>query len=168
MLYYDVANLVTITKMNMIGWNTLWLYKNHCCENTASSFPQRCAAVSAALEVSKRAAQWSQLLSMSLANLRKCLRSSKIWIFYKSNLVASKMNLHNCMFFQEHMAMLLQSLRVLCLAPGGSGSIWIILAAVVRSPRVSERIACGFWPVLHCADSRWDENEMMSVYFKVW
>jgi len=78
MLYYDVANLVTVTKMNTIRRNALWLCKNHCCEITASSLPQSCAAVSAALEVSHRAAQRSQPLSKSPTDLRRGLRSSKI------------------------------------------------------------------------------------------
>jgi len=75
MPYYDVENLVAVTKMNMIRRNALWLCRNHCCENTASSLPQSCAAVSAALKVSHRAAQ---LLSKSPADLRRGLRSSKI------------------------------------------------------------------------------------------
>jgi lipid A disaccharide synthetase len=54
--YYDVVNLVTVTKMNMIRRNTLWLCKNHCCESTAQCLPHSCAAVSAALEVSGTAA----------------------------------------------------------------------------------------------------------------
>jgi len=62
MPYYDVANIVTVTKMNMIRPNALWLCKNHCSENTASSIPQSCAAVSASLEVSCRSAQRSQEL----------------------------------------------------------------------------------------------------------
>jgi len=64
---YDVANLVTVTRMNMVRRNALWLCENHCCENTASSVPKSCAAVSAALELSHRAAQQSQLLSKSPA-----------------------------------------------------------------------------------------------------
>ena len=78
MAYYDVANLVTVTKMNMIRQNALWLCKNHCCENTASSRPQSCAAVSAALEESDRAANRSQVLSKSPADLCRGLRSSEI------------------------------------------------------------------------------------------
>jgi len=78
MPYYDVANLVTVTKMNMIRRNALWLCKNHCCENTASRLPQSWAAVSAALEVSHRAAQRSQLLSKSPTDLRRGLRISEI------------------------------------------------------------------------------------------
>ena len=48
--------------------------------------------------------------------------------------------------------MLLQSLRALCLAPGGSGSVWKYLEALVRSPGVSGRIACGFQTELYFAD----------------
>jgi hypothetical protein len=40
MTYYDVANLVTVTKTNMIRRNALWLCKNNCCEITAPSLPQ--------------------------------------------------------------------------------------------------------------------------------
>jgi len=52
--------------------------------------------------------------------------------------------------------MLLQSLRALCLAPGGSGSVWKYLEALVTSPGVSGRIACGFRTELHFAD----DNQM--------
>jgi len=62
------------------------------------------------------------------------------------------MHLHNCRCFQEHLRMLLQSLRALCLAPGGSGSIWKYLEALVRLSGVSGRIACGFRTDLHFAD----------------
>ena len=41
MPYYDVANLVTVTKTIMIRQNAFWLGKNHSCVNTASSLPQR-------------------------------------------------------------------------------------------------------------------------------
>ena len=50
--------------------------------------------------------------------------------------------------------MLLQSLRALCLAPVGSGSVWKYLEALVRSPGVSGRIACGFRTELHFANAR--------------
>jgi len=152
MLYYDAVNLVTVTKMNMIRRYALCLCKNHCCENTASSFPQSCTGVSAAFKVSCSTAQQSQLLSKCLADLCRGFKSSKIWLFYKSNLVASWMHLIHCRFFQEHLEILLQSLRVLCLAPGGSGSIWKYLEALVRLHRVSGRIAWGFQAELHCAD----------------
>jgi len=48
--------------------------------------------------------------------------------------------------------MLLQSLRALCKAPGGAGSIWEYLEAVVRATRVSGRFAYGFRTELHFAD----------------
>jgi hypothetical protein len=48
--------------------------------------------------------------------------------------------------------MLLQSLRAQYLAPGGSGSIYQYLEALVRSPGVSGRIACCFRTDLHFAD----------------
>jgi len=49
--------------------------------------------------------------------------------------------------------MLLQSLRALCLAPGGTGSIWNYLGAPVRYTGVSGRFACGFRTDLHFADA---------------
>jgi hypothetical protein len=48
--------------------------------------------------------------------------------------------------------MLFQSLRALCLAPGGPGSIWNHLEAPVWSTGVSGRFACGFQTDLHFAD----------------
>jgi len=48
--------------------------------------------------------------------------------------------------------MLLQSLRALCFAPGGPGSIWKYLEALVRSAGVSGRFVCGFQTDLHFAD----------------
>jgi len=143
MPYQDVANLVTLTKMNMRRQNALSLYKNLCCENTASDLPQRCkrgsglgcsrsipqscAAHSASLKVSCRSAQ----MSHELQNLT--ILDGASW-----------MHLHHCRCFQEHMRMLLQSLRALCLAPGGSGSVWKNWEALLRSPGVSGRIGWGF------------------------
>ena len=49
--------------------------------------------------------------------------------------------------------MLWQSLRALCLAPGGLGSIWNYLGAPVRATGVSGRFACGFRTDLHFADA---------------
>ena len=48
--------------------------------------------------------------------------------------------------------MLLQSLRALCLAPGGSGSIWKYLEALVRLPGVCGRVVCSFGTEVHFAD----------------
>ena len=39
--------------------------------------------------------------------------------------------------------MLLQSLRALCKAPGGPGSIWKYLKALVRATAVSGRLGCA-------------------------
>jgi len=62
------------------------------------------------------------------------------------------MHLHNCRYFQEHLRMLLQSLRAHCLAPGRSQSTCECLEALVRLPGVSGRIASGFQTELHFAD----------------
>jgi len=62
------------------------------------------------------------------------------------------MHLHNCRCFQEHLRMLLQSLRALCEAPGGPGSIWKYLEALVRATGESGRFACGLRTDLHFAD----------------
>jgi hypothetical protein len=48
--------------------------------------------------------------------------------------------------------MLLQSVRALCKAPGGAGSIWKYSEAMVRAIGVSGRIAYDFRTNLHCAD----------------
>jgi len=48
--------------------------------------------------------------------------------------------------------MLLQSLRALCKAAGGPGSIWKYLEVLVRATRVSGRFACGFRTDLPFAD----------------
>jgi hypothetical protein len=41
---------------------------------------------------------------------------------------------------------------VLCIAPGGSGSVWKYSEALVRWPGVSGRIACGIQTELHFTD----------------
>jgi len=69
-------------------------------------------------QISSSAAQRLQLLSKSPADLCRGLSCSINWLFYKSNLIISRMNLHNCRCYQEHQSMLLQSLWALCLAPG--------------------------------------------------
>jgi len=48
--------------------------------------------------------------------------------------------------------MLLHSLRALCKAPGGAGSIWKYIEALARATRVSEMLAYGFRTELHFAD----------------
>jgi len=48
--------------------------------------------------------------------------------------------------------MLLQSLRVIGEAPGGAGSIWKYLEALVRATGVYRRFVYGFRTDLHFAD----------------
>jgi hypothetical protein len=62
------------------------------------------------------------------------------------------MHFHNCRCFLEHLRMLWQSLRALCLAPGGPGSIWKCLGGPVRATGVPRRFVCGFRTDLHLAD----------------
>ena len=62
------------------------------------------------------------------------------------------MHLYNCRCFQEHLRILLQSLRADCKAPGGPGRIWKYLEAQVRATGVSGRFVCGFQTNLHFAD----------------
>jgi len=62
------------------------------------------------------------------------------------------MHLHKCRCSQEHLRMILQSLRALCLAPGGPRSIWNSLGAPVRSAGVTGMYGCGFRTDLHFAD----------------
>jgi len=48
--------------------------------------------------------------------------------------------------------MLLQSLRALCKAPGGPGTIWTYLEVLVGVTGVSGRFPRGFQTDLHSAD----------------
>jgi len=135
----------------------MWLLnpKNHCSENTAPSLPQSCEVVSAALDVSLSPAQRSWQHWKSPANMRRGLTCPKFRLFNESNLVVSSMPLHNCRCFQEHLGMLLQSLRALCLALGGPVSIWKYSGALVRTTGVSGRFVCDFRTDLHFADATW-------------
>jgi len=126
--YHDVANLVTVTKTNMIDEMT-------CGDGTIRmtgvriwhQFSRRaCAEIPAALKVSHSPAQRFQ----QLQNL----------IILIINLVACWMHLHYYRCFQEHMRMLLQSLRALSKAPGGAASIWKYFEVLVRATGVSGRI----------------------------
>jgi hypothetical protein len=63
------------------------------------------------------------------------------------------MHLHHFRFFEGHMRMLWQSLRALCKASGGAGSIWEYLEAVERAIRVFGRFAYDFRTELHFADA---------------
>jgi len=134
MPYHDVANLVTVTKTNMInsmpwGCGTL---RSTAVRIWNQVSRRACTEVSVDPEVSCRPAQRSQ----QLHNLTILI----------VNLVASWMHLHNCRCSQEHLRMLLQSPRAHCTAPGGAGRIWKYLEALVRATGVSGRFACGFGP----------------------
>jgi len=104
------------------------------------------------LQVSCRAAQRFPLLSKSPTDLRRGLSHCKIWPSYKSNLEACWMHLPYCIYFMEHMRMLLQSLGALSGAPGGSGNIWKYVEALARLTGVSGRYMCGFRTDFHFAD----------------
>jgi hypothetical protein len=140
----DVANLVTVTKTNIIRWHSLWLSENCCHQNTAQCLVPWCAAVLAAVDVSPIAAQRSQLLSKSPTDLRRGHRSCKIWLSYESNLIASWMHRHNSRYFQQHLRIVMQSLRAQSLAPGESGCVYKYSNALVRMPGVSGSIMCCF------------------------
>jgi hypothetical protein len=56
--------------------------------------------------------------------------------------------------------MLFQSLKALCIAPGGAGSIWNHLGALVTSTGESGRFGCGFRTDLHFAD---EANRFLSI-----
>jgi len=140
MPHYEVANLVTVTMTNMMD------------EMPSVHGTLKTTAVGIQLQVSCRAAQQSQLLSKSPTNPRRCLSGSEIWLSEKSNLVASWMHLENCRSIQEHLRILLLSLRELCLAPAGPGSIWKYIEALVRSTGVSGTFACSFRTSLNFAD----------------
>ena len=156
MPYYDVANVVTGTKTNMIdqmpcGYGTL---RNHYCKNPVPSLLLTGAEESAAPNVTCSPAKRFELHSKSSTDLHRCLSCSKIWVSYQSSIVASWMLIHNCRCFQTHLRMLLQSLRAHCLALGGPGSIWKYLAALVRSTTVFKRFLNGFRTDLHFANVR--------------
>jgi len=129
--------------------------KMHCGYGTL-----RTTAAKVRHQVSHRAAQRSQLLSKDPADLHRGFSCSEIRLSYKSNITASWMHLYNCKCFEEHLRMLLQSLKALCLAPVGPGSIWKYLEALVRSTGVSGRLACGFQTNLHFADEDRVNSEM--------
>jgi len=62
------------------------------------------------------------------------------------------MHLHHCGCLQEHVRMVLQSLRALCKAREWAGSIWKYLEALAMAAGVSDRLANGFWTEIHFAD----------------
>jgi hypothetical protein len=107
MLYYDVANLVIVkhkclTKTNMINemacvYET-WDPKNHCCEDTAPSL-------------------------RSPADLRKAEVSAAPKFDYSISHFCILNAPPQLQVLQEHLRMLLQHLRALCLASEGASGI---------------------------------------------
>jgi hypothetical protein len=142
LLTLDLVNLVTVTKTNRID-EMLCRYRT--LKSTGVKIwhqvsRRACAVVPAALQVPRRPAHHSQ----QLHNLTILIL----------NLVASWMHPHRFRCFEEHVRMLLQSLRALCKGPGGAGSIWEYLEAVVRATRVSRMFPYGFQTELHFTDIR--------------
>jgi hypothetical protein len=62
------------------------------------------------------------------------------------------MHLHCYRYFQEHVRTLLQSVIALCNAPGGVGTIWKYLEALVRAAGVAESCAYGLQTELYLAE----------------
>jgi len=140
MPYYDVVNLVTITKMTMID-EIPWSYGT-----------LRTTAVRIWLQDSHRAAQRSQLLLKSLADLHRGPSCSRIWLSYMSSIVVSCLCLHNCRWFQEHQRMLFHRLRALCPAPADPTTFWNHWDALVISTKAAWRFGCFLWINLYSAD----------------
>jgi len=140
MPYYEIANLVTVTKTNMIN------------EMHSAGGTEWTTVVRIRHEVSCRAPQWSLSLLKSPTDLRRGLRCSILWQSYKSHLIAFWMYFHICSSFQEHLRILLQSLRAYSLAPGGPGGIWKYLEAQVRLTGESGRFVCGLPMYVHCSE----------------
>jgi len=154
MPYCDVTNHVTVTNPNLI-------YEIHC-----GYAPECTTAIRRQHQVPRRAAQRSQLLTKSStwlwrglscfqkssANLGRGYSKSKIPLSGTSSLLASWIHLHIFRCWQEHLAMIFQSLRTLCTAPGEPGSIWKYLGGLAWLAGVSGRFACNFQTDLHFAD----------------
>jgi len=62
--------------------------------------------------------------------------------------------------------MVLQSVRALCKAPGGAGSISKYLDELVRATGVSGRFACSFRTDLHLADEMKARKEVAMMAMK--
>jgi len=70
-----------------------------------------------------------------------------------------------CRVVCHHLKMLLQSLRVLCLAPGRLRSIWQYWEVLGRLTIGSWRLACGFWTDIHFADVKVHTMDTLSVEY---
>jgi hypothetical protein len=154
MPYRDTTNDGTVTNSNMrqeIG-----------CSYTTEST----TAITRQHQITSTAAQRFQLLSMSptglysglswfqksSANVGRGHSSSKIPLWGVSSLLASWSHLHIFRCCQEHLTMLLQSLRTICTTAGEPRSIWQYLGGLALFTGVSGRFACNFRTDLHFAD----------------
>jgi hypothetical protein len=106
---------------------------------------------STASEVFHRATLQSLQIMQSHAHQRRGQRNPKVWLVYKSNLVAFWMHLQNWWWFQEHSSMLLLCLKADCLAPGRSASIKKYLYRLTMSCGVYGGIECCFQTDLNIA-----------------
>lgn len=147
MPYDNVANLVTELKMNMKKT------KIPCSCGTLRTTTVRilhqvsfraCVQVSGCLKVTCRFVLWFQVLSKSPANLFRGLSSSKIWLFYHSNRIASGVHHYNCRCFQKHLRLRLHSQRIHSNAPWGTGSVWKYLELLLGGIGVLGSIGCSF------------------------
>jgi len=134
--YYDVANHLTITEMNMIdemhwGWGIL-----------------STTVVRIRHQISHSTTQRLPLHSESSADLCKGFSYSIIWLFQKFHLIVSRMHLHYCRCFRS----IMQSLWAHCLALEGRRSVWKYWAVQVQLTRVSGCFISSFWTNLHLAD----------------
>jgi len=103
-------------------------------------------------------AQRSQLLLMSAADLRRGLRCSRSLPQTCAEVSAAPKFDYPKSQISEHLRMLLQSLRALCEAPGGPGSIRQYLETLGRATGESGRFGCGFWTDLHFADDEYNTH----------
>jgi hypothetical protein len=69
---------------------------------------------------------------------------SSIWLFNKSHILASWVQLYNGRYFPVHLRILLQQQKVLCSAKGGPGSDRNCIVPRVRTMWGSGRFVCSF------------------------
>jgi len=85
--------------------------------------------------------------------LRRGLSFPKNWLSYTSIIKASRVYLYNCKCFEDHLRLLLQSLKEICLAAERLWSIGKYLKALVVSTGLSWRLTCGFRTDLDFAEA---------------
>jgi len=106
----------------------------------------------------------SQLLFKALSELYIDFSCCKIWLSYKSNIIASSMYLHKCWHFPAHLRMCLQHLTALCSAQREFGSFLNYLWVLVRLTRLSGWLACIFQTILHLADKLSGQFALYRMY----